>query len=139
MSASPTGSRPSVNVLGDLQSGLDVAQIDLRLEKRDLFFESGLVDVDIPGLRSTVAAVTPTITAAFQGILEFERRPLRPDAQRFPSRRLKQDGESRRPRARQFKGEDLKERVAVVDRPMRLVEEAGAIQQVAELRTREAV
>ena len=117
-----------------LQARLDVAQVDLRLQEREFVVDGGLADVDVPGLGAPIRAVAPAVAAPFQRILQLERRLLRPDPDRLPACRIKQEGERRRSGRRQIEVQDLEQRVAVVDSPVRLVEEAGPVQQVAELR-----
>jgi hypothetical protein len=46
-----------------------------------------------------------------------------------------QDGKGWRARCRQFERENLQQATTIVDSPVRLVEEPGAVQKVAEART----
>ena len=52
---------------------------------------------------------------------------------------LQQDGKCWRARRREFEREDFQQGTTIVDSPVRLMEEAGAVQKVAETRTFEAV
>lgn len=99
----------------------------------------GLANSDVPGLGAAIRTVAPPITSPFQRILQVERRLLRPDPDRLPACRIKQDGERRRSGRRQREVQNLQQRVTVVDGAVCLVEVAGPVQQVAEFRPIEAV
>ena len=71
-----------------LQTRLDVAQVDLRLQECELVVDSGLADVDVPRLGAAIRAVAPAITSPFQRILQLERRLHRPDPDRLPACRI---------------------------------------------------
>lgn len=88
---------------------------------------------------SAVAAVVPAIAAPLQRVLELERGLLRPDPQRRPAGGLEQKREHRRTGRRQYEVQDLQQCVAVIEGAVGLVEEAGPVQQIAELRACEAV
>jgi hypothetical protein len=95
--------------------------------------------VDVPGSGSAVASITPAVAAPSERVLQVGWRLFRPNPHRLLSGLRQQDGKCRRARRRQFEGEDFQQRMTIVDRPVRLVEEAGTVQKVAEARTFEAV
>src|ERR1700720_2227701 len=70
---------------------LRVAEIDFRLEKRDLTLKRALVDVHIPGPRPPVAPVVPAVSSSLEGVLQLERRLLGPDAHRRLAGGLEQE------------------------------------------------
>src|SRR5215472_10379865 len=110
-----------------LQARLHIPEVDLALEKRDFIIQLAFVEVDVPGPRSAVASVAPTIATPLKRVLEVKRRLFRPYPHRLLASPLEQDGKRRRAGRRQFERENLEQGVAIVDRPMSLVEEAGTV------------
>ena len=98
-----------------------------------------LGDVNVPGPWPAIASVAPSVAESLERILEIERRLFRPDSHRLLAGLFEQDGKRRRADRRQFERQDLDQGVAVVNRPVGLVEVSGAVEEVAEARPFEAV
>lgn len=86
-----------------------------------------------------IAAVAPTVAAPLECIFEFERRLLGPHSHLLFASLLEQYAKRPCASCRQFQRKNLEESVAIVDRPVSLVKETGAVQQVAKARALETV
>ena len=120
-----------------LQPRLDVPEVDLPPKEADLVVERRLTDVDVPGLESPITAVAPPAPPLLQRVLELERGLL--SHTRTVALRVCSRAASAGARRGQDEVQDIEQRVAVVDRPVGLVEEPVTVQQVAQLRAGEAM